>query len=206
MLITAIEPRRKGLSQLYIDGEKAMKLDTETLLKEHIKAGMEIDDELLLELVKKSEAHRASEKALYLLEHRNHSKKELAEKIARVTSKEAAQAAAEHMEEIGLVNDEVFARSYAHDLFLLKKFGVQRVKQELYRKGVDKDIIDSVVEEYRYEIPTEENIRNILEKRYRGYSQDEKIRRRAIAALQRMGYRFDEIRSAMNFQEDEYYE
>jgi len=206
MLITAIEPRRKGLSQLYIDGEKAMKLDTETLLKEHIKAGMEIDDELLLELVKKSEAHRASEKALYLLEHRNHSKKELAEKIARVTSKEAAQAAAEHMEEIGLVNDEAFARSYAHDLFLLKKFGVQRVKQELYRKGVDKDIIDSVIEEYRYEIPTEENIRNILEKRYRGYSQDEKIRRRAIAALQRMGYRFDEIRSAMNFQEDEYYE
>ncbi len=206
MLITAIEPRRKGLSQLYIDGEKAMKLDTETLLKEHIKAGMEIDDELLLELVKKSEAHRASEKALYLLEHRNHSKKELADKIARVTSKEAAQAAAEHMEEIGLVNDEAFARSYAHDLFLLKKFGVQRVKQELYRKGVDKDIIDSVIEEYRYEIPTEENIRNILEKRYRGYSQDEKIRRRAIAALQRMGYRFDEIRSAMNFQEDEYYE
>ena len=206
MLITAIEPRRKGLSQLYIDGEKAMKLDTETLLKEHIKAGMEIDDELLLELVKKSEAHRASEKALYLLEHRNHSKKELAEKIARVTSKEAAQAAAEHMEEIGLVNDEAFARSYAHDLFLLKKFGIQRVKQELYRKGVDKDIIDSVIEEYRYEIPTEENIKNILEKRYRGYSQDEKIRRRAIAALQRMGYRFDEIRSAMNFQEDEYYE
>lgn len=206
MLITAIEPRRKGLSQLYIDGEKAMKLDTEILLKEHIKAGMEIDDEELLELVKKSEAHRASEKALYLLEHRNHSKKELAEKIARVTSKEAAQAAAEHMEEIGLVNDEAFARSYAHDLFLLKKFGVQRVKQELYRKGVDKDIIDSVIEEFRYDIPTEENIRNILEKRYRGYSQDEKICRRAIAALQRMGYRFDEIRSAMNFQEEEYYE
>lgn len=206
MLITAIEPRRKGLSQLYIDGEKAMKLDTETLLKEHIRAGMEIGDEELLELVKKSEAHRASEKALYLLEHRNHSKKELAEKIARVTSREAAQAAAQHMEDIGLVNDEAFARSYAHDLFILKKFGVQRVKQELCRKGVDKDIIDAVLEEFRYDIPTEENIRNILEKRYRGYSQDEKIRRRAIAALQRMGYRFDEIRSAMSMGEDEFYE
>ena len=206
MLITAIEPRKKGLSQLYIDGEKAMKLDTETLLKEHIKAGMEIDDEELLELVKKSEARRASEKALYLLEHRNHSKKELADKIARVTSKEAAIAAAEHMEEIGLVNDESFARSYAHDLFILKKYGVQRVKQELFRKGVDKDIIDNVIEEFKYDIPTEENIKSILERRYRGYSQDEKIRRRAIAALQRMGYRFDEIKSAINYREDEFYE
>ncbi len=31
MRITAIEPRRKGLSAVYIDGEFAMKLDTQTL-------------------------------------------------------------------------------------------------------------------------------------------------------------------------------
>ena len=37
MRITAIEPRRKGLSAVYIDGEFAMKLDTQTLLDEYIK-------------------------------------------------------------------------------------------------------------------------------------------------------------------------
>ena len=30
MEITAIEPRRKRLSQLYLDGEAAVKVDTET--------------------------------------------------------------------------------------------------------------------------------------------------------------------------------
>ena len=45
MVVTAVEPRRKSFSALYIDGEFAMKLDTETLLANHIRAGVEIDDE-----------------------------------------------------------------------------------------------------------------------------------------------------------------
>lgn len=200
MLITAVEPRRKGLSQLYIDGECALKLDTETLLLNGIKAGMEITDEELHELAEKSEARRASEKALYLLEHRSHSKKELKDKISRVTSKEAAAAAAQHMEDIGLVNDGEFARMYARELFERKKFGSARVKQELYMKGIDRDVIDEVIEEFA--IDPDENIRYILERKYRGYQQDEKIKRRAAAGLQRLGYRFDDIRRAMKIEED----
>ena len=41
MVVTAVEPRRKSFSALYIDGEFAMKLDTETLLANHIRAGVE---------------------------------------------------------------------------------------------------------------------------------------------------------------------
>lgn len=200
MRITAIEPRRKGLSQLFIDGECAMKLDTETLLINGITAGAEITDEELHELVQKSEARRASEKALYLLEHRNHSKKELSDKIARVTSKEAALAAAQHMEDIGLVNDGEFARMYAKELFERKKFGAQRVRHELYLKGIDRDLIDEILEEFD-EDPAEK-IRELLERKYPGYNEDEKIKRRAVAALQRLGYRFGEIRSVMNMDEE----
>lgn len=202
MVITAIEPRRKGFSQLYIDGEQAVRLDTETLLQNKIRIGTEITDDELLELIQKSEARRASEKALYLLEHRNHSKKELADKISRVTSREAASAAAQHMEDIGLVNDEDFARLYARELFCRKKYGSQRVKQELYRKGIDRELIDIIIQEYGdYEF--KDNIREILARKYPGYCEDEKIRRRAFAGLQRMGYKYDEIKDALNF-DDEY--
>ena len=93
MIITDIAPRRKGLSQVFIDGEEALKLDTETLEVNSVKIGMNITDEELYELIQKSEARRASEKALYLLERRSHSKKELKDKISRVTGKEAAEAA-----------------------------------------------------------------------------------------------------------------
>ena len=47
----------------------------ETLLAHGWKIGREITDEELHEMIERSESRRAGEKALYLLEHRNHSKK-----------------------------------------------------------------------------------------------------------------------------------
>lgn len=51
MEITAIEPRRKSLSQLYIDGEPAVKLDSFLVLQRQLKPGMDISDEELFELI-----------------------------------------------------------------------------------------------------------------------------------------------------------
>ena len=71
MLITAIEPRRKGMSALYLDGEYAMKLDTQTLIENRFDVGKEIDDEQLHELIALSNERRAKEKALYLISYRD---------------------------------------------------------------------------------------------------------------------------------------
>ena len=116
MLVTALEPRRKRLTALFLDGELAAKLDSETLLQSGLRIGMELDDEELYRLIQRSDAHRAQEKALYLLEHRSHSKKELADKISRTAGREAAERAAERMEELGLVNDAQYARNLAEEL------------------------------------------------------------------------------------------
>ncbi len=40
-------------------------------------------------------------------------------------------------------------------------------------------------------------IGEILEKKYSGWQEDEKIKRRAYAALQRMGYSYEHIREGM---------
>lgn len=195
MIITGIRPLRKGLCQIYIDGEPAVKIDQEVLLLSPFQDGSAIDDEELRELIQQSDTRRAREKALYLLERRSHSKKELAEKIAAVAPREAAKEAAEHMEEIGLVNDEEFARMYARDLFNRKKLGAGRVKMELAQKGIDKEVIAEVVAEYGGD--QGENARLILNRKYPMWAEDEKVKRRAVAALQRMGYRWDEIKNAM---------
>lgn len=196
MLITDIRTRRKGLSQLYIDGEEAMKLDTFTLEANGVKIGQSLTDEELFGLIKKSEAHRASEKALYLLEYRARSKKELIDKVSEVASKETAEQTADRMEELGLIDDREFARVFVRQLFSVKKFGRRRVVQELRIKGISPEIIDDVIEEYEDE-PIEK-IKMLLEKKYRGFADDEKIKRRAVSALQRYGYSFDEIREGMS--------
>ena len=126
MELTSLEPRRKGLTQLYLDGEPGPKLDTEVVLLARLQPGDILSEEELQELVERSDARRAQEKALYLLEHRSHSKRELTEKIARTAaSREAAQAAADHLEEIGLVDDRAFAETYARDLFQRKRYGAR---------------------------------------------------------------------------------
>lgn len=195
MMITAIEPRRRGLSQLYIDGEAAVRVDTETLLRHGLKPGDELDDEDLHTLLQDSAARRAQEKALYLLEHRAHSKKELEDKITRAEfDREAARRAAEHMEELGLVDDAAYARALAKTLFTRKKFGARRVRQELRLKGISDALIAEVLEEYETDTDeTRENIRAFLLRKYPDAWEDEKEKRRAVAALQRYGYSFDDI-------------
>ena len=40
-------------------------------------------------------------------------------------------------------------------------------------------------------------MRAVLERKYSGWQEDEKIRRRAFGALQRMGYTYEQIRQGM---------
>ena len=106
MKITEIKPRRKRLSAVYIDGEFAVSLDTQTLIENRFDVGREIDDEDLHEIIKLSNERRAKEKALWLLSYREHSKKELEDKIRRTADEASAQKAVDRMEELGLVDDE----------------------------------------------------------------------------------------------------
>lgn len=198
MEITAVEPRRKGLVQLYLDGEPAVKLDQETFLVSGLGPGDQLDDTQLRQLIQASDARRAKEKALYLLGHRSHSKKELIEKITRTTAgREAAQAAADRMEELGLIDDQAYGRNLAKELFQQRGYGARRVKHELRLKGIQAELIEELLEEFGGEDQAVENIRRILEKKYAGWQEDEKLKRRAYSALQRHGYSYEEIREGM---------
>lgn len=203
MELTAAEPRRRGFVQLFLDGEAAVKLDAQVFLQSGLKPGDQVSDQELFELIQASDARRAQEKALYLLEYRNYSKRELTEKIARTAaSREAAQAAAGRMEELGLIDDRRFGEDYARELFSRKGYGARRAAQELRRKGLDQELVQELVEKYGSPEQSGENIRRVLEKKYPGWREDEKVRRRAFAALQRLGYSYQEVREAMGQDED----
>lgn len=194
MLITAIEPRRKAMSALYLDGEYVMNLDTRTLIENRFDVGKDIDDEDLHEIIRLSNERRAKEKALWLISYRDHSKKELADKIKRTCDEESADKAVERMEELGLVNDESYALHYAQKLIFTKHMSKNAVVYELARKGIDKEFAAEILDEI--EVDSSEQIRIIIDKKYKNIS-DGKIRRRAVAALQRLGYRWDEIKGVI---------
>lgn len=194
MELTAIEPRRHRLVQLYLDGEAAVKLDAATAQEARLRVGMELDDEELHELLQKSDAARAKEKALYLLEHRPHAKRELERKLSRTVGEEAAQAAADRMEELGLVDDADYAARLAQEL-ARKGYAFSRTVQELVRRGVDRELAQEAAREASPD--PEEAIRRLIQRKYERRLGDEQGRRQTAAALQRLGYRWEEIRSAL---------
>lgn len=202
MTVTDIKPARKALSMLYIDGEYAMKLDTQTLKENCIKVGTSLDDDELKQLIEKSDYKRAKEKALWLISGRDYSKKQLIDKIKKDSSPETAQEVCERMEELGLVNDENYARRYAGDLLNIKKMSKRGAKYKLIEKGIDRDLCDEILDEF--EVDPVEQLVEIIGRKYSGKLEDEKDRRRTVAALQRLGYNWGDIKSALAEFEDGY--
>ena len=192
MEITALEPRRHRLVQLFLDGEPAVKLDEETAAS--LRPGQQLSDEELHGLIARSDAVRAKEKALYLLEHRPHSKRELEDKLARTVGREAAGQAAGRMEELGLIDDADYAHRLAEEL-ARKGFTAPRIRQELLRRGIGRELAAQEAE--RAAAAPEDALHSLIERRFARQLGEEKGRRRAVAALQRMGYRWEEIRSAL---------
>ncbi len=204
MKITAIEPNRKGLSALYIDGEFAMKLDTETLLSHRIDVGSEIDDEKLKAVIDASNIKRAKDKAMWLISYRDYTQKELIEKVAKDSSYDAAEKAVARLLELGLVNDERYAKRYASDLLTIKRMSKNGAVRKLCEKGIDRDLARETVDSLEYDV--DENINAVINKKYANALFDEKGRRRCINGLLRLGYSYGDIKSAISQYIDDYSE
>lgn len=196
MTVTLIKKGRRMFDYIYIDGEYFTKIDREVLAISGIKEGNDISEEEISELVKRSEEKRAKDKAFNLLSYRDHSKKELEDKLKRDYSEESAKAVAEKMEDLGLVNDEAFAKRYAKELLYSKYYSARKAEYELTRKGIDRETASYIIEN---ESPDAgEQIRILLDKKYKNVHSDEKVKRRAIAFLQRYGYSWDDIKRAIS--------
>lgn len=195
MLITAAEERKKGLTALYIDGEYAVSVDSVTFMSSSFKTGSEITDEQLYELIQLSNVNRAKEKALYFIEYRPRSRKEVEEKLVPVFGEDASEQAISRLEELGLIDDEVFARRYAQQMFDSKHYSAKRVSFELMKKGIDRSIIDGLIEELEPD-PCEQ-IEKIISKKYARCLDDEKGRQRAINGLRAMGFSWQDIKECL---------
>ena len=195
MIITSFEERKKSQTALYIDGEYAVTVDTMTFLSTGKKVGSEITDEELYELIETSKFNRAKEKALYLIEYRNRTKKELSDKLIPLFGESASTLAIERLEELGLINDESYAREYAEILLNKKGFSRQRALFEMMKKGIDKDIAEEILDELEPE-PVEQ-IKQLLETKFARKLSNEKDAK-TVNSLKAMGYRWSDINEAMN--------
>ena len=199
MIITSAEERKKSLTALYIDGEYAVSVDTMTFLSTGKGVGSEISDEELYELIETSKYNRAKEKALYLIEYRSRTKRELYDKLIVLFGESATKRAIKRLEELGLIDDEKYAREYAEVLLDKKGFSRQRAEFELMKKGIDKDAIEEILDELEPE-PVEQ-IKYLLQTKFARRLSNEKDIAKTVNSLKAMGYRWSDINEALKIEE-----
>ncbi len=131
-------------------------------------------------------------KILDLLSRREHSQKEIIDKLQdRVGSKQKLFEELNTLTEENLQSDERFAESYTRSRSV-KGFGPEKISFELKSKGINENLVDKMV--YSDEINWMEIIRLEYEKKFNIHDNfsDEDINRAKKFLLQR-GFNFEQI-------------
>lgn len=196
MVITELKKKRGRLFQLVLDGEPAVNVDVRVFEESPYKVGSSLSDEQLKELIDLSSQRRSREKALYLLSLRDHSRKELEMKLSRDTDYATASATAERMEELGLINDQNFAKHRARDMISRKYYPARRTVQELCALGISRDTAQEAVDSL--ECNDAQQALALLKKKYYNRNTDEVNIRKTAAALARYGFDGSAVRYAIN--------
>ena len=154
--------------------------------------------------VNSSDKALAKEKALKLLAKRPRSEKEIKQKLRQkgFTEKIIWEVISD-LKKVDLINDEKFAESWASTRLSSKPMGKLLLKQELFRKGIKKEIIEDLIERSFEEDKEIELAKKLLEKKRKFLRnlEDVKTKKRLMNFLLRRGFSYHIVNAVMRLEE-----
>ena len=141
-------------------------------------------------------------RALRYLVRREHSRDELARKLApHATSKEILEGTLNWLESTNKLSNQRFAEIRAH--VLSRKYGAAKIRHDLKSKGVSEAIADRAVAE----VDDVAKAKEILARKYRAPANSREERAKRVRFLQGRGFSYDTIRAlglsgSTNFSEE----
>lgn len=182
---------------VYVNEQYAFSLDMTQVVDFKLKVGKELSEEELAELKKASEFGKLYQRALEwvlmrprsIKEMRDYLKKKIFEKKL---DKKYIDLIVERLVNKSYLDDRKFAEFYVENRFVKKGVSRKRLRMELMKKGIDKQIIDEVLDGR----DDEEEIRKMVARK-RAKCDDEKL----IAYLCRQGFSYDLVKKIVNGQD-----
>jgi len=157
-------------------------------------AGKELTEEEAQSLQDCARRSGLKEKALELLTRKPQSRKELERKLKEWDAAEEEQAAiCDRMEELGYLNDASYASLVVRH-YSAKGFGEKKLRDELYRRGVPRNLWDDALEQAA---DPADAIDAFVAKKLADKNPDRKELEKVSAALVRRGYSWSDIRDAL---------
>ena len=209
MRIEKLEPsqRRQGRWLVWLEDGTLIRVGEADVADLGLYTGMELDAEMAARLGEAAALSRLKTKALNIVSVRSISRRELVKKLTvrprrteqeledsePETEREALEARAESvadwLENLGLLNDGQYARDVVR-WCAEKGYGARRVRDELFRRGVPRELWDGALEDFS---GAEEAIDRFLAQKLKNWDGDPKELKRAADALARKGFSWSEI-------------
>ncbi len=156
--ITSVEPQKKNLHRfnIFLDGVFAFGADEDLVVERRLVVGKEIGAEDLEKILFEAEVGKLMEKVYGQLNVRARSEREIRDYLKRVSFKRKIKGDEEISEMVlgatldrarskGLVNDLEFAKAWVEARRKSKNKGVVALKQELFQKGISREIVEEVM-------------------------------------------------------------
>lgn len=196
MRIDRIEPsrRRKDRVLVFLEGGDLLRVTEQELLVFGLRPGLELPEQLLAQVEQSAKRSEMKARGARLTGSRMLSKKQVMEHLTRKGGdRELAEDTAQWLEELGAVDESAYAAAIARH-YAAMGYGPGRVRQELQRRGVPRDLWDDALAQ----LPDpEEAIDKFLAAKLRGKTPDRATLQRLSAALQRRGFQWQDIRPAL---------
>lgn len=199
MTVSSVK-KYKGLSyEVIFDDERQIYLHIDIISDYGIRPGAVFDEKELEEIIYASNKRRAFQYALYLLDYRDYSYREMYNKLEKTYQNEdMCFEVMDKLVSIGCINDKRYAAMLAKKYAEVKRFGPYRAKKEMNLRGIKGETAENALKPY-YEL-IEENIAALLEKKYSRFLEDESDRKsvdKVKNSLVRYGYGYDDINHAI---------
>jgi regulatory protein len=213
MKITSIsaQKRDKDRVNVSVDGKYRFSLDVFQLVDLGIKVGKEYTEDELVALEEESQFGKLYMRALEYCLVRPHSQRELKDYLYRKTrdtrtktgdirkgvSVALTERVFNRLQEKSYIDDDKFAAYWVENRNLRKGSSKRKLSAELSAKGVDRAIIEKLLQETDRDDLTE--LQKIIDKKRPRYDDEQKF----MSYLARQGFSYDDIKTALLRNDDE---
>ncbi len=197
MTISKLAPSKRveGRWLAFLEDGSILRIGENEVIDFALYAGKELTEEEAARLMESARRSGLKAKTLDLLSRKPQSRKELERKLQEwEASEEESAAICDRMEELGYLNDAAYAERVVRH-YSAKGYGVKKLRDELYRRGVPRDLWDEALQQA--EDPADA-IDAFVEKKLAGKTPDRKELKKVSDALARRGYSWSEISAALD--------
>ncbi|CEH33130.1 recombination regulator RecX [Romboutsia lituseburensis] len=200
-IITKIEAQKKDKNRvnIYVNDEFFLAIFTELVYELNLKKGMLIEKEHLKEILDKEMYVKAKNKALNILSKADQSERKIREKLSNEFEEYTINEVIDFLKNNKFIDDELLASKIVNTNINLNKCGKNKIRQNLYNKGINSESISEALCEIDENIEFE-NAMYLAKKRYQRVKNEDKrkIYQKISQHLAYKGFNYDIIKKVLN--------